>query len=125
MATETITLEPRNVAAAVKSLQTEFAKAKMAGVKTITKKGALYVEMPIARLSDYQFSSTPEHCSWKTPKKKIVIRTKGFVVEQQIHNKAFHVVFRAAKPESKVSSAAKTSAIRHIFLQRSLRAIEE
>jgi len=122
----TITLEPRNIAASVQSLKTEFAKANMAGVKTIGKRGAVYVEMPIARLSDYQFSSSHEHCSWKTLKKKVVIQSKGFAVEQQIRNKAFCMVFSLPRAESDPTAAPrKTNAIRQIFFQRSLRAIEE
>jgi hypothetical protein len=125
MATTTVTLEPRNIAASVKSLNTEFAKANISGVKTITKNGAVYVSMPIARLSEYQFSSSHGHCWWKTPNQKVVIQSKGFAVEQQIHNKAFYVVFRLAGEEPTPTAPRKVSAIRRIFFQRSLRAIEE
>jgi len=125
MATTTVTLEPQNIAASVQSLKTEFAKANMSGVKTITKKGAVWVEMPIARLSDYQFSSSHDHCSWKTLNKKVVIQSKGFAVEQQINNKAFYMVFRVPRTESNPTVFKKTSPIRHIFFQRSMRAIEE
>jgi hypothetical protein len=125
MATTTVTLEPQDIAGAVKSLKTEFAKAKITGVKTITKRGAVYVEMPITGLAEYKFSSTRELCSWKTPRKKIVIRSKGFAIEQQTYDNAFHVIFKVANSESKTASGKKTSAIRRIFFQRSLRAIEE
>jgi hypothetical protein len=125
MATTTITLEPQNIAASVLSLKTEFANANMSGVKTLTKRGAVWVEMPVAHLSNYQFSSSHEYCSWKTPKKKVVIQSKGFAVEQQISDKAFHLVFRVSRTESNPTDLKKTSVIRHIFFQRSLRAIEE
>lgn len=125
MATTTITLEPQNIAASVLSLKTEFANANMSGVKTLTKRGAVWVEMPVAHLSNYQFSSSHEYCSWKTPKKKVVIQSKGFAVEQQIHNKAFQLVFRVSRTESNPTDLKKNSVIRHIFFQRSLRAIEE
>jgi hypothetical protein len=125
MATTTVTLEPQDIAASVQSLKTEFAKANMPGVKTMTRRGAVWVEMPIAHLSDYQFSSSHEHCSWKTPTKKVVIQSKGFAVEHQIHNKAFCMVFRLPRTESSPTVLKKTSAIRHIFFRRSLRAIEE
>lgn len=91
----------------------------------MAKKGAVLVEMPIAHLADYQFASSHEHCWWKTPKSKVVIQSKGFAVEQQIQNKAFYVVFRLAGSESKPTASKKVSAIRNIFFQRSLRAIEE
>ena len=125
MATATITLEPQNIAASVQSLKTEFAKANMSGVKTITKRGAVWVEMPIARLSDYQFFSSHDQCSWKTLNKKVVIQSKGFAVEQQVSDKAFYMVFRVQRNESKPIDSRKTSAVRNIFFQRSLRAIEE
>ena len=50
MPTATVTLEPRNIAASIKFLKTEFAKANILGVKTIAKRAAVYVSMPIARL---------------------------------------------------------------------------
>jgi hypothetical protein len=121
----TVTLEPQNIEASVQFLKAEFAKANMPGVKTITRRGAVYVEMPIARLSDYQFSSSHEHCSWKTLKKKVVIRSKGFAIEQQIHKKAFCLIFRLPRTESNPTVLKKASAIRDIFFQRSLRAIAE
>jgi hypothetical protein len=124
MATATVTLEPRDIAGAVRSLKTEFAKAKITDVKTIAKQGVVYVQMPIAGLAEYRFSSSREHCSWKTPRKEIVIRSRGFAIEQQTYNQAFHVIFKAAKPEPMAASAGK-SVIRRIFFQRSLRAIEE
>jgi hypothetical protein len=125
MATATITLVPQNIAAAVQSLKSEFAKANMSGVKTIARRGALYVEMPIAHLSDYEFSASHEHYSWKTPRNRVVIQSKGFAVEQQIHNNAFSMVFRLPRIESNPRAPKKISTIRHIFFQRSLRAIEE
>lgn len=125
MATATITLEPQNIAASVQSLKTEFAKANMSGVKTITRRGAVWVEMPIARLSDYRFLSSHDQCSWRTPNRKVVIQSKGFAVEQQVSDKAFCMVFRVHRNESKLAHSRKTSAVRHIFFQRSLRAIEE
>lgn len=124
MATATVTLDPGNIAAFVQSLKSAFAKAKISGVKTTTKKDAVYVEMPTARLSDYQFSSSREYCSWKTPKKKVVIQSKGFAVEQQINDRAFSVVFRLAGDKSR-PAPGKAGSIRNIFFQRSLRAIEE
>jgi biotin operon repressor len=108
-----------------RSLKTEFAQANMPGVKTITKRGAVWVEMPIARLSGYQFSSSHDQCSWKTPSKKVVIRSKGFAVEQEIKNEAFYMVFRVPRSESSSTILKNTSAIRGIFFRRSLRAIEE
>jgi hypothetical protein len=121
----TITLEPQNITESAESLKTEFAKANMPGVKTVTKRGAVHVEMPIARLSDYQFYASHDRCSWKTPNKKVVVQSKGFAVEQQISNKAFCLVFRLSPPESNPTVLKNTSAIRQIFFQRSLRAIEE
>src|SRR5262249_11784498 len=76
MATTTVTLEPENITRAVKSLKTEFARAKMGNIKTITKKGAVHVEMPVAGLTKYQFSSSAGHCLWKTPKAEILVRSK-------------------------------------------------
>jgi biotin operon repressor len=90
-----------------------------------TKKGAVWVEMPIARLSDYQFFSSHNQYSWKTPNRKVIIQSKGFVVEQQINNKAFYMVFRVPRTESSPAILANTSTIRNVFFRRSLRAIEE
>lgn len=115
MSTATIRLEPENIAGSVQSLKAEFAKAHISGVKTIRKKDAVYLEMPISRISEYQFSSSSERCWWTTPKKKVIVQSQGFAVEQQIDKKTFHVVFRLKK----------AGTIRQIFFQRSLRAIEE
>jgi hypothetical protein len=125
MATKTITLEPQNIAASVQSLKAEFAKANMSGVKTVTKKGAIWLEMPIARLSDYQFFSSLDQCSWKTPNRKVVLQSKGFAVEQQMIDKAFCMVFRVHRSPFNPAVPRKTSAVRNIFFQRSLRAIVE
>src|SRR5690242_6819152 len=100
MATTTVTLEPQNIAASIQSLKTGFAKANLLGVRAITKKGTVDVEMPRARLSNCQFSYAHEHCLWKTRNKKLVVESKGFAVEQQIHNKVFSVVFRRSQAES-------------------------
>lgn len=122
MATTTVTLEPENIAASVRSLKTEFAKASLSDFKMTTRGGAVHVEIPIARLSDYHFSYALDHCFWKTPKQNVIIELKGFVVEQQTHNRFFCVTFRLPLNETAVK---KTSVIRNIFRQRSLRAIEE
>lgn len=97
----------------------------MPGVKTITRRGAVWVEMPIVLLSGYQFSSSHDHRSWKTPNRKLVIESRGFAVERQINSKAFCMVFRIPRGKFNPTVFKKTSAVRHIFFQRSLRAIEE
>lgn len=125
MTTATVTLEPQNIAAAVQSLQAEFAKADMLGVETVSKGGDLHVKMAISRLSRYQFAFGHGHCSWRTPKKKVVIRSRGFSVEQHTDHKAFHLVFKRAHSEPESAPSKKGSPIRKIFFQRSLRAIQE
>jgi len=124
--TLTVTLEPRNIAASVQSLRTEFAKANLAGVKTMNRRGDVHVEMPIARLADCQFACDRERCSWKTRDKKvIVVHSKGYGMEQQTHHKAIRVVFRQLHADSAPAPRKKTSAIRSAFWERSLRAITE
>ncbi|MGJ5817178.1 hypothetical protein [Paludibaculum fermentans] len=124
MATTVVTLEPKNLAASVQSLKSEFAKANLSGVKTTTRGGAVHVEMPIARLADLEFAYAHEQCSWKTSNEMvIVLEGKGFLVEQVAHKKAFHFVFRAPKSAA-AAPAGKTSPVRNIFFERSLRAIK-
>lgn len=125
MTTRTVMLEPWDIAASVRSLKAEFVKAKLSDVKTVMRRGAVHVEIPIARLSDYRFSYGRERCSWKTPGKKVVIGLKGFVVEHQAHNKSFHVVFRLPPSRSEPSVPGRISPIRKVFRERSLRAVEE
>lgn len=125
MATTTVTLEPQNIAASVQSLKAEFARASLSDVKTTTRRGAVHVEIPFARLSDYQFSYACDQCFWRTPTKKVIIDFKGFVVEQQAHNKFFYVIFRLPRSPLKTAAVKKTSLIRNIFLQRSMRAVED
>ena len=124
MATSTVTIEPQDIPAAVKSLKAEFASANLSGLETSARGGAVHVRMAIARLSAYQFAYGREHVSWQTPKKKVVVRLKGFTVEQHTDEKAFYVVFKRAAASSPLA-IRKASPIRKIFLQRSLRAIEE
>jgi len=124
MATTTITLEPQNIAASVRSLKMEFARASLSDIKTTTKRGSVHVGIPIARLSDLQFSSSGDHCRWKTAKKKVVVELKGFTVEQQTHNRFLYVIFRLPRAQPNAVTAKKTSAIRNIFWQRSMRAVE-
>jgi len=125
MTTTVVKLEPQNIPAAVQSLKTEFANANLAGVETIAKRGAVHVKVPLARLSNYQFTYGRGHVSWRTPKKKVVIQVKGFAIEQHTDAKTFYVVFKTTQAEPEPTTAAKASPIRKIFFQRSLRAIEE
>src|SRR5437868_6979776 len=98
MSTTTVTLEPRSVAASAHSLRTEFLKAKLTGVKTVATKEAVHIEMPLARLSGYQFSYGHERCSWTTSKTKIVLELKGFAVEQSTRKNVFHVMLKRMIP---------------------------
>lgn len=125
MTTSTITLEATDVLASVRILKMEFAKANLLGVKTTAKAGAVHVEMPIAGLSDLIFACAHEQCYWKTGKKKIiVVDMKQFVVEQQVRHNSFHLIFSPSKTGS-VPTRKKTSSLRDIFFERSLRAIQE
>ncbi|NWF84898.1 MAG: hypothetical protein HXY18_13840 [Bryobacteraceae bacterium] len=125
MATSIVKLEPQNITAAVRSLRAEFTDAKLAGVKTTARRGAVHVKVPIARMPDYQFSYDRECVSWRTPRWKVVIHAKGFAVEQRTDAKAFHLVFKKAGAQPEPAETVKPSPIRKIFFQRSLRAIEE
>lgn len=71
MSTTTIALESQNLAAAAQSLRAEFLKAKLSGVKARAAKGAVQIQIPIARLADYQFACADAYCSWSTSHKKI------------------------------------------------------
>src|SRR5258708_7449658 len=125
MSTSTVTLEPQNIAASAQSLRAEFARAKFSGVKTVTAKGAVHVEMPIHRLAAYRFAYDHEHCSWTTSKQKIVLRVKDFAVEQQTTKNTFLVMFKHTPAKPNIAVLRKPNQVREIFFQRSLRAIEE
>ncbi|HLH17080.1 MAG TPA: hypothetical protein VKX45_07655 [Bryobacteraceae bacterium] len=120
MATSTVTIEPANISGAVRSLKAEFANADLPDVETTATGRTVHVKMPIARLSAWQFASDSEQVSWRTPKKKVVVQVRGFSVEQHADAKAFHIIFK-----TRPSAAEKANPVRKIFLQRSLRAIEQ
>ena len=125
MSTTTIALEPQNLAAAAQSLRAEFLKAKLSGVKTSAAKGAVQIQIPIARLADYQFACADAYCSWSTSHKKIVVEVKGFSVEQKAKKNFLLLVFRRSGSPKGTGSATKRNPIREAFFRRSLRAIEE
>ena len=123
MSTTTIALEWNNMAACAQSLRAGFLKAKLSDVKTSSAKGAVHIQMPIARLAAYQFACADAYCSWATPHGKLVIEVKGFSVEQKAKDKILMLVIRHSLPQS--GPSRKTNPIREVFLRRSLRAIEE
>jgi hypothetical protein len=125
MSTTTIALETQDMAAFAQSLRAEFLKAKISGVKTSTEKGAVHIQMPIARLADYQFACADTYCSWATSNKKIVVEVKGFSVEQKAKKNFFLLVFRHLGSPRDTTPSPKTNPIREVFFRRSLRAIEE
>lgn len=125
MSTTTIALEPKNMAACAQSLRAEFLKAKLSDVKTSSSKGAVHIQMPIARLAAYQFASADAYCSWATPHGKLVIEVKGFSVEQKAKKKILMLVIRHSLAQSAAGPSRKTNPIREVFFRRSLRAIEE
>jgi hypothetical protein len=125
MSTTTIALEPQNLAAAAQSLRTEFLKAKISGVKASAAKDAVQIQIPIARLADYQFACADAYCSWSTSHKKIVVEVKGFSVEQKAKKNFFLLIFRHSGAPKGTGRAAKSNPIREAFFRRSLRAIEE
>ena len=102
----------RLIAASVQSLKTEFAKASLADIKTTTKRGAVHVGTPIARLSDLQFSYSWDSCLRKTSKKKVVVQFKGFTVEQQTYNRIFYVTFRLPRAQLHTAAVKKASRVR-------------
>ncbi len=120
MSTDVVTLEPANISAAVQSLKAEFANANLAGVETTARGRTVHVRMPIARLSTDRFACESEHVSWRTREREIVIQAKGFAIEQHTDGKAFHLVFK-----TRPAAGEKANPVRRIFLQRSLRAIEQ
>jgi hypothetical protein len=125
MSTTTIALEPENLAAAAQSLRAEFLKAKLSGVKTSAAKGAVQIQIPIARLADYQFACADAYCSWSTSHKKIVVEVKGFSLEQKAKKDFFLLVFRHSGSPKGTGPATKGNPIREAFFRRSLRAIED
>lgn len=125
MATTIVTLEPQNIAASVRSLKTEFARASLSDIRTTTRRGAVHVGIPIARLFDMQFSFSGDHCLWRTANNKVVVESKGFTVEQQTHNTFLYVIFRVPRTQPKAATVKKVSAIRDVFRQRSIRALDE
>ena|SRR5215472_705317 len=125
MSTTTLVLQPQNLAAAAQSLRAEFLKAKLTGVKTSTAKDAFQIQIPIARLADYQFVCADAFCSWSTSHKKIVLEVKGFSVEQKAKKDSLLLVFRRSGSPQGTGPATKSNPIREAFFRRSLRAIEE
>src|SRR5215831_4134368 len=125
MSTTTLVLQPQNLAAAAQSLRAEFLKAKLTGVKTSTAKDAFQIQIPIARLADYQFACADAYCSWSTSHKKIVVELKGFSVEQKAKKSFFLLVFRHSGSPKGIDPSTKSNPIREAFFRRSLRAIEE
>jgi len=125
MSTTTLVLQPQNLAAAAQSLRAEFLKAKLTGVKTSTAKDAVQIQIPIARLADYQFVCADAFCSWSTSHKKIVLEVKGFSVEQKAKKDSLLLVFRRSGSPQGTGPATKSNPIREAFFRRSLRAIEE
>jgi len=125
MSTTTIALEPQNIAAAAQSLRAEFLKAKFSGVKTSAAKGAFQIQIPIARLADYQFACADAYCSWSTSHKKIVVEVKGFSVEQKAEKGFLLLVFRHSGSPKGTGPLKNRNPIREAFFRRSLRAIEE
>ena len=125
MSTTTIALEGNNMAACAQSLRAGFLKAKLSDVKTSSFKGAVHIQMPIARLAAYQFARADAYCSWATPHGKLVIEVKGFSVEQKAKKKILLLVIRHSLPPSATGPSRKTNPIREVFFRRSLRAIEE
>ena len=125
MSTTTIVLEGSNMAACAQSLRAGFLKAKLSDVKTSSAKGAVHIQMPIARLAAYQFACADAYCSWATPHGKLVVEVKGFSVEQKAKKKTLMLVIRHSLPKSGTGPSRKTNPIREVFFRRSLRAIEE
>src|SRR6516164_2096322 len=115
MSTTTIALEPENLAAAAQSLRAEFLKAKLSGVKTSAAKGAVQIQIPIARLADYQFACADAYCSWSTSHKKIVVEVKGFSLEQKAKKDFFLLVFRHSGSPKGTGRATKRNHIREAF----------
>src|SRR5215831_20501279 len=112
MSTTTIALEPQNIAACAQSLRAEFLKAKLSGVKTSAAKGAVQIQIPIARLADYQFACADAYCSWSTSQKKIVVELKGFSVEQKATRNFFLLVFRNSDSPKGTGASTKSNPIR-------------
>src|SRR5258708_1868273 len=126
MSTTTVTLGPKSIADSAQYLRRQFLKAKLTGVKAVESAGAVHIEIPLARLADYQFVCGLERCSWTTAKTKIVLDLKGFAVEQRAKKNVFHVVLRRTTVQpAPIISQERISKVREIFLQRSLRAIED
>jgi hypothetical protein len=113
------------MAACAQSLRAGFLKAKLSDVKTSSAKGAVHIQMPIARLAAYQFACADAYCSWATPHGKLVVEVKGFSVEQKAKKKTLMLVIRHSLPKSGTGPSRKTNPIREVFFRRSLRAIEE
>jgi len=100
-------------------------KAKLSGVKTSAAKGVVQIQIPIARLADYQFACADAYCSWSTSHKKLVVEVKGFSVEQKSKKNFLLLVFRRSDAPQGAGLATKRNPIREAFFRRSLRAIEE
>jgi len=90
----------------------------LAGVRTVISKGAVHAEIPIARLSDGQFSYAREQWSWKTPKVTVTEALQGFVLEQQVRNQVFHVVFRLFAGHRREGASLGTEPFQRCLQQR-------
>jgi len=128
MATDTVTLQPSTVSDLEQSLPVALEKVNARDIKVhALDPTRVRIETPVKKLVAYRFVSDHSHCSWTTSKGRVVVKFKTFSVEQRVENQYLYMdLFEGSVIRSLVFDLlhGKRSNVRHIFVTRSLRAVE-
>ena len=128
MTTETVTLRPSTVSDLEQSLPVALEKVNARDVRVhALAPTRVRIETPVQKLVAYRFVSDRSHCSWTTSKGTIVVKFKTFSVEQRVENQYLYMdLLEGTVIRSLVFDLlhGKDSNVRHVFLTRSLRAVE-
>lgn len=128
MTTDTVTLQPSTVSDLEQSLPVALEKVNARDIKVhALDPTRVRIETPVKKLVAYRFVSDHSHCSWTTSKGRVVVKFETFSVEQRVENQYLYMdLFEGSVIRSLVFDLlhGKRSNVRHIFVTRSLRAVE-
>jgi len=128
MTTDTVTLQPSTVSDLEQSLPVALEKVNARDIKVhALDPTRVRIETPVQKLVAYRFVSDHSHCSWTTSKGRVVVKFETFSVEQRVENQYLYMdLFEGSVIRSLVFDLlhGKRSNVRHIFVTRSLRAVE-
>lgn len=118
-----IILVPGSEAASARTLQREFAKAKLTAVRATGSKGTLRLHVSSARRAGVRFISQPGRLSWTTPQGTVTIDTGGYRVRQTVTEGT--TIFALTPDTTPPPASAAPASIREIFRKRVTRALEQ